>query len=295
MLAALRERDAGEAQLRAADISADTLERLADKGWIEPGEPGAPSSVAQVSSPEGPQSSGAAAALPELTADQRGVLAAIEAERASGFRAYLLHGRHRQRQDRGLLAADRERARGEPPDAAARARDRPHAAARRAACASASAQSSRVLHSALTERERFDAWRRAYRRRSARRRRHALGGVRTAAGGGARHRRRGARLLLQAADGLSLLRARPRGRARAAARTSPWCSRSATPSLESIHNADQGRYRKLELPRRIGTAGAPQAQDRRPQPARKPASAVDAARRRDRAITSRPAIRCCCS
>ena len=32
---------------------------------------------------------------------------------------------------------------------------------------------------------------------------------------------------------------------------------SATPSLESVHNADQGRYRKLEMPRRIGSAGVP--------------------------------------
>jgi primosomal protein N' (replication factor Y) len=33
---------------------------------------------------------------------------------------------------------------------------------------------------------------------------------------------------------------------------------SATPSLETVYNAQQGRYRKLELPRRIGSAGEPQ-------------------------------------
>jgi primosomal protein N' (replication factor Y) len=32
---------------------------------------------------------------------------------------------------------------------------------------------------------------------------------------------------------------------------------SATPSLESFLNAQQGRYRKLEMPRRIGSAGTP--------------------------------------
>jgi primosomal protein N' (replication factor Y) (superfamily II helicase) len=32
---------------------------------------------------------------------------------------------------------------------------------------------------------------------------------------------------------------------------------SATPSLETFHNAVQGRYRKLTLPRRIGSAGTP--------------------------------------
>jgi primosomal protein N' (replication factor Y) len=32
---------------------------------------------------------------------------------------------------------------------------------------------------------------------------------------------------------------------------------SATPSLESFLNAEQGRYRKLEMPRRIGSAGVP--------------------------------------
>lgn len=45
---------------------------------------------------------------------------------------------------------------------------------------------------------------------------------------------------------------------------------SATPSLESLHNADQGRYQRLYLPSRAGTASAPELKllDIRGQPLR---------------------------
>ena len=78
-----------------------------------------------------------------------------------GFRALSAARRHGQRQDRGLPALDRGRARGEPSDAAAGARDRPDAAARRASCSARFGGELALLHSALTERERFDAWRTA--------------------------------------------------------------------------------------------------------------------------------------
>ena len=88
-----------------------------------------------------------------------------------------------------------------------------------AASGSASTTPLAVLHSALTDHERLQAWRDAHQRRGAHRARHALGGVRTRAGLGLDHRRRGARRVLQAARGrLPLLGARPGGGARAAGR-----------------------------------------------------------------------------
>jgi primosomal protein N' (replication factor Y) (superfamily II helicase) len=253
VLAALRERDAGEAQLRAADISTDTLERLADKGWIEPGEPAAPAPVANVSSAVVTQSSGAT--WPELTADQRGVLAAIAAERASGFHAYLLLGvtgsgktEVYMRLIANELAASRQTLLlvpeiGLTPQLVARLRERFGA-------------DLALLHSALTERERFEAWRRAYRREA-----RVVVGTRSAV------------FAPLPAAGLVIVdeehdssykqqtgfrySARDLAVVRARRLEVPVVLASATPSLESIHNADQGRYRKLEMPRRIGSAGTP--------------------------------------
>jgi primosomal protein N' (replication factor Y) len=254
VLAALRERDAGESQLRAAAISTDTLERLADKGWIEPGEPAAP--LAPRGSGTSPTASpGATAAWPELTADQRGVVAAIEAERASGFRAYLLHGVTGSGKTEvylRLIATELAAGRqtlllvpeiGLTPQLVTRLHER-------------FGTDLALLHSALTERERFEAWRRAYRGEA-----KLVVGTRSAvfaplpcAGlvivdeehDSSYKQQTGFRY---SARDLAVVRARRL--------EVPVVLASATPSLESVHNADQGRYRKLEMPRRIGSAGVP--------------------------------------
>ncbi len=254
-LAALRESDTGQAELRGAGISLDTLERLADKGWIEPGEPGA-AGIAPRSSPDASSATAPASpALPELTADQRGVLAAIETDRSSGFRAYLLHGVTGSgktevylRLIASELAASRQTLLlvpeiGLTPQLVARLRER------------FGAQLA-LLHSALTERERFEAWRRAHRLDA-----KVVVGTRSAV------------FAPLPAAGLVIVdeehdssykqqtgfrySARDLAVVRARRLDVPVVLASATPSLESFHNADQGRYRKLEMPHRIGSAGVP--------------------------------------
>ena len=202
--------------------------------------------------------------------------------------------RHGQRQDRGLPAAHRSRARGRPADAAARARDRLDAAAR--------APPPRALRRGARGPALGRHGARALRRLAARlprrraaRRRHALGGVRAVAVGRARSSstrsttprtssRRGFRY---SARDLAVVRAQRLD--------VPVVLGSATPSLETFNNALQGRYRRLALPRRIGSAGMPRVRVVDSEPPREPASAVDAVGRRDRPAPRRPATRCCCS
>ncbi len=113
-----------------------------------------------------------------------------------------------------------------------------------------------MLHSAVTERERFDAWRRAYR-----------GDARLVVG------TRSAVFAPLPSAGLIVVdeehdssykqqtgfrySARDLAVVRAQRLDVPVVLGSATPSLETFHNALQGRYRKLTLPRRIGSAGTP--------------------------------------
>jgi primosomal protein N' (replication factor Y) (superfamily II helicase) len=275
-LAALRERAVGERDLRIAGISVDTLERLTDKGWIEHGDAvafaaraAAEAASAAAPSPRAAARSLAEAAhrpvpgaaahapreLPKLTRDQGAVLAAIEAERAAGFRAYLLLGVTGSgktevylRLIANELAANRQTLLlvpeiGLTPQLVARLRERFGA-------------ELALLHSGLTERERFEAWRRAYREQA-----KVVVGTRSAvfaplpAAGlivvdeehdSSYKQQTGLRY---SARDLAVVRARRL--------EVPVVLASATPSLESIHNADQGRYRKLEMPRRIGSAGAP--------------------------------------
>ncbi len=164
-------------ELKAHDVAAGTLERLVAKGWIEPAAP-----------PERPRvavaTRAAAGREPELTADQRGVLAAIAATqaRAQGIPRLSAARRHGQRQDRDLLAAHRSGARGRPPDTAARARDRLDAAAR----APPARTVRRGARRAALGCHRAGAVRRVAARlprRSAARRRHAIRRVRAVAVG----------------------------------------------------------------------------------------------------------------
>jgi primosomal protein N' (replication factor Y) len=113
-----------------------------------------------------------------------------------------------------------------------------------------------LLHSALTERERFEAWRKAYRNEA-----RLVVGTRSAvfaplpAAGlvivdeehDASYKQQSG--FRYSARDLAVVRARRLG--------VPVVLASATPSLESFLNAEQGRYRKLEMSRRIGSAGVP--------------------------------------
>ncbi len=241
---------AGPQSGAALDLPPAVLNGLAAKGMIEAAP--APGVLPLTHGPA------PLAGAPELTADQRAVLATIAAERATerGYRAYLLHGVTGSGKTEiylqliaAELAADRQTLLlvpeiGLTPQLVARLGAR-------------FGETLAVLHSGLAERERFEAWRRAHRGEA-----RLVVGTRSAvfaplprAGlvivdeehDSSYKQQRGFRY---SARDLAVVRARRLG--------IPVLLGSATPSLESWHNALQGRYRKLELPRRIGTAGAPQ-------------------------------------
>ncbi|HLF12939.1 MAG TPA: primosomal protein N' [Gammaproteobacteria bacterium] len=240
-----------EPEIKMAGVGAETLRRLAAKGWIETAEP--PELGVTAETPVQPRT------LPELTDDQRSVIAAIDPRNDDGhpgYQAYLLHGVTGSgktevylRLIAAQLAAQRRQTLllvpeiGLTPQLVGRLRGR-------------FGDELAVLHSALTERERFDAWRRAYRGEA-----KLVVGTRSAvfaplprAGliivdeehDPSYKQERGFRY---SARDLAVVRARRLN--------VPVVLASATPSLESFHNASQGRYRKLEMPRRIGSAGQP--------------------------------------
>jgi primosomal protein N' (replication factor Y) len=249
-LAALRSHAMAVSELKSHEIAAATLERLAVKGWIEAAPAADRSNTAAIPAPRGAQ--------PELTADQRSVLRAIAATQAArkGFRTYLLHGVTGSGKTEvylTLIAAELAAGRqtlllvpeiGLTPQLVRRLRDR-------------FGEELAVLHSAVTERERFDAWRRAYR-----------GEARLVVG------TRSAVFAPLPSPGLIIVdeehdssykqqrgfrySARDLAVVRAQRLNVPVVLGSATPSLETFYNAAQGRYEKLSLPRRIGSAGVPQ-------------------------------------
>jgi primosomal protein N' (replication factor Y) len=248
-LAALHEAALSAGELAVHDVTAGALERLAAKGWIEPAETKAVAPAVTEPRLGGPQ--------PELTTDQRSVLAEIAAsqEEHKGFRTYLLHGVTGSgkteiylRLIAAELAARRQTLLLVPeialtPQLVSRLRDR-------------FGEELAVLHSAVTERERFDAWRRAYR-----------GEARLVVG------TRSAVFAPLPSPGLIIVdeehdasykqqrgfrySARDLAVVRAQRLNVPVVLGSATPSLETFHNAAQGRYLKVSLPRRIGSAGVP--------------------------------------
>jgi primosomal protein N' (replication factor Y) len=248
-LAALRERALTASDLKVHDVAAGALERLAAKGWIEPAALPTEVPADGYREPAQPQR--------ELTADQRTVLAAVAASQAAakGFRAYLLHGVTGSGKTEvylRLIAAELAEGRqtlllvpeiGLTPQLVRRLHDR-------------FGEELAVLHSAVTERERFDAWRRAYRCEA-----RLIVGTRSAvfaplpAAGliivdeehdASYKQQRGFRY---SARDLAVVRARRLD--------VPVVLGSATPSLETFNNAMQGRYQLLSLPRRIGSAGVP--------------------------------------
>jgi primosomal protein N' (replication factor Y) len=248
-LAALQAGPLAVGELRERDIVTATLNRLAAKGWIEAGAPRAAG--------DAPRSTTPRPSLPELTADQRSVLDAIAADdrAGSGFRSYLLHGVTGSgktevylRLIAAALAAERQTLLlvpeiGLTPQLVGRLRDR-------------FGGELAILHSGLTERERFDAWRRAYRQQA-----KLVVGTRSAvfaplpaAGLIIVDEEHDASYKQQTGFRYS---ARDLAVVRAQRLNVPVVLGSATPSLETFHNALAGRYRKLDLPQRIGAAGQP--------------------------------------
>jgi primosomal protein N' (replication factor Y) len=250
LLAALRERALTATELKERDIAGTAIARLAAKGWIEPGPPAERRRRDAANAVAGPG--------PDLTADQRRVIDEFVATQAEhgGFRAYLLHGVTGSGKTEvylKLIAAELAAGRqtlllvpeiGLTPQLERRLESR-------------FAEDLAVLHSAVTERERFDAWRRAYRGEA-----RVVVGTRSAVFAplpspgliivdeehdSSYKQQTGFRY---SARDLAVVRARRLNVAIVLG--------SATPSLETFNNAALGRYRKLSLPRRIGRAGVPQ-------------------------------------
>ena len=248
-LAALQSGPLAVGELRERDIANATLERLAAKGWIEAG---APRTAGDAPRPAAP-----AVTLPALTADQRAVLDAIGADdrAGGGFRSYLLHGVTGSgktevylRLIAAALAAERQTLLLVPEIGLT-----PQLVGRLSARFGGELA---ILHSGLTERERFDAWRRAFRQQA-----KLVVGTRSAvfaplpaAGLIIVDEEHDASYKQQTGFRYS---ARDLAVVRAQRLNVPVVLGSATPSLETFHNALAGRYRKLDLPQRIGAAGQP--------------------------------------
>ena len=247
-LEALAEVEAlAEGELRRRGVTRATLTRLAAKGWIEPAD------AAPAPARPAPRSA-AAEELPALTAEQQAALAAIAADE-HGYRCYLLHGATGSgktevylRLIATQLAAGRQTLLlvpeiGLTPQLVRRLE-------RRFGGALA------VLHSGLTDRQRLDAWDAA-----------RSGAAKVVVG------TRSAVFSPLPAAGLVIVdeehdpsfkqqtgfrySARDLAVLRAQRLKVPVVLGSATPSLESYHNARLGRYRLLSMPSRIGAGGPP--------------------------------------
>ena len=184
--------------------------------------------------------------------------------------------RHRLGQDRGLPARRRRRARAGPRRDRAGARDRAHAADRRALL-ERFGDTVAVLHSRLTPGPALRRVAAAARGRGARVRRPALGRVRADRAARADRRRRGARRLLQARGRPALRRPRRRRASAPARRGALLLLGSATPRPESALAAGAPRA----CPPRVDGRPLPPVEvlDMRGQPQR-PAPAHRAGARR---------------
>src|SRR6185503_933580 len=248
-LLALRERALTASALDAEDVAGPALARRESKAWIERAPP--------PPTPSGQWMREAPGREPELTRDQRAALDEFAATQggANGFRAYLLHGVTGSgktevylRLIAAQLAAGRQTLLlvpeiGLTPQLVRRLRER-------------FGEELAVLHSAVTERQRFDAWRRAYRgdARLVVDTRSAVFAPLPSAGLIVVDEEHDPSYKQQTGFRYS---ARDLAVVRAQRLDVPIVLGSATPSLETFNNALQGRYRKLTLPRRIGSAGTP--------------------------------------
>ena len=265
------------ATLRAAGITADTLKRLQEKGLIEPftpdSEPGATSdgasddgttgdgatgdgsdAVPAASTGSGTQNVANESDRPTLSDDQREVVTALR-EQPPGFHANLLYGvTGSGKTEVYLRLIEDTLARGEQalllvpeigltPQLVARLRNR-------------FAHSLAVLHSGLGNRERARAWQSVLSGQAG-----LVVGTRSAVFAPAPNlglivvdeehdasfkQQTGFRY---SARDVAIMRARRAGIAVILG--------SATPSLESLHNARSGRYGWFALPQRIGSGGQP--------------------------------------
>ena len=243
-----------EGDLRRAGLTSQVVKRLAAKAWIALCTPDADADLRPGAAAGPPPDSHAAEPLPELTMDQSRVLDSIRAH-GSGFNVFLLHGVTASGKTEIFLRLIREQLKMRrqtlllvpeislTPQLVDRLRRR-------------FGEELAVLHSGLTDRERFDAWRRAYRQQV-----RLIVGTRSAvfaplpsAGliivdeehDPAYKQEQGFRY---SARDLVIVRARRLG--------VPVVLASATPSLESYRNALERRYRLLTMPNRIGAAGVP--------------------------------------
>ncbi len=237
---------AAEPDLREAGFARAQLVKLEEKGWLESEEtvPAARERVA-VFEPE---------SAPALTADQRDVLEAIAAV-APGYHAFVLHGVTGSGKTEVYmrLIAEQIRARRQSLLLVPEISLTPQLVSRLEQRFGADLA---VMHSALTDSERLDAWQRC---------RSADAGLIVGT--------RSAVFAPLATPGIIIVdeehdisykqaegfrySARDLAVFRAQHLSIPVVLGSATPSLESIHNAEQGRYERLRLPRRIGAAGSP--------------------------------------
>jgi len=237
---------AAESVLLEADYTRAQLASLEEKGWLERVE------VLSIARPAPEEH--ASGPVPTLTDDQRNVLRAI-AEVKPGYHAFLLHGitgSGKTEVYMRLIAEQMQAARQSlllvpeislTPQLVGRLEQR--FGARLA-----------VMHSALTDNERLDAWRRC---------RSGDAGLIVGTRSAVFAPLKSPGLVIvdeehdssyKQAEGFRYS-ARDLAVLRAKRLHVPIVLGSATPSLESVHNAEQGRYSLLRMPRRIGTAGAP--------------------------------------
>lgn len=263
-LARLAEGPATPAALRAVGVPASVLKRLADKGWVAEASPESCADPALAATTRervdagpsreaaGEALAAAGPALPELTPDQHNALDAI---RRAGAGAILLYGVTGSGKTEVFLrlvgeqlAAGRQSLLlvpeiGLTPQLVGRLEER-------------FGDALAVMHSGLTDSERLAAWRDVRSGRAG-----VVVGTRSAVFAPlvrpglvvvdeehdtSYKQQQGFRY---SARDVAVLRARRLG--------VPVLLASATPSLESFHNATTGRYHLVEMPRRIGAAGAP--------------------------------------
>jgi len=235
-----------DAEIKRAGCTADALRRVLAKGWIAPCTL-APESLSDTMS-------GSEISLPQLTADQLRAIESIEPCR-DRFGAFLLHGATGSGKTEVFLRLIGDELReqrqtlllvpeiGLTPQLIDRLKRR-------------FGNQLAVIHSALTDRDRFDAWNKAYEKKA-----NVIVGTRSAV------------FAPLPAAGLIIVdeehdtsykqqqgfrySARDLAVVRARRLDVPVLLASATPSLESYRNGLKKRYRVLTMPKRIGPAGKP--------------------------------------
>jgi primosomal protein N' (replication factor Y) (superfamily II helicase) len=244
LAALLAESPATNAHLKSVGITRDTVNRLTTKGWVE---------RVEIASPESPPTPGNEK-IPTLTDDQQLTLDAI-AGSEMGYQPYLLQGvtgsgktevylrliAEQLKADRQSLLLVPEI--GLTPQLVARLKSR-------------FGDRLALTHSGLSDRERLNAWRSAY-----------SGEAKLVVG------TRSAIFSPLPNPGLIIVdeehdpsykqqegfrySARDLAVFRAKQLKLPVLLASATPSLESVFNARQQRYKLLQMPNRVGLAGPP--------------------------------------